>query len=75
MFFHGFRVNQNVIKVDNNSFVQKIKKDTMHNTLESAGRIAQTERQYKVFKGTVPTSKRGFMAVFHRYRYLVVRVV
>ena len=46
-------VDENVIEVDGNIYVEEITKDVIHESLESSWSIGQSERHNKPFEGSV----------------------
>ena len=53
VFRRFVRVDEDVVKVDGNIYVQKVTKNVVHESLESGWGIGQSERHDKPFKRTI----------------------
>ena len=53
------RIDEDVIKVDDNGNVNHVGKDVVHKTLESGRSVGETERHNQPFKGPVASLECG----------------
>ena len=60
-------VDENVVKVDGNIYVEKITKDVIHESLEGGRSIGQSERHNKPFEGSIASPECCLPFVTFRY--------
>ena len=53
-------VDQNVVQIDENAYVQEIREDVVHETLKSGGGIGKSERHNAPLKRAIASAKCGF---------------
>ena len=53
VFFFGVGVDEYVIEVYQNTNIEQVTKDIIHEALESGGCIGESERQYMPFEGAI----------------------
>ena len=56
-----FRVDYNIINIYHNVFSDHVMQDFLHESLEHAGRVAQSERHYLILVQPLVCNKRSFL--------------
>ena len=75
VLLNSLTVNQDIIQVNNNTLVQKIKQHMVHDPLKCARCICQPKWHYLEFKSPISAAKCGLVAVLLRHWKLVVCIV
>src|SRR5436190_21241057 len=72
MFVLIFRINKDVVEVDNDANIQQISENIVHQCLECSRRVRKSEWHYIELVMTVPCSERCFVTVLRFYRNLII---
>ena len=60
VFLYGVRVDQDVIQVNEDAYIQEIQEDVVHEALKSSRSIGKCERHDIPFKRSVASAEGGF---------------
>ena len=75
VFFNSFAINKDVIKINNNTFIQQFKKHSIHDPLKRTGCVTEAKWHNLKLIGAISACECSFELITFIYRYLVVCVV
>jgi hypothetical protein len=63
---HVLRVDEDVVEIDNNAYIEHIGEYIVHESLKGSGSIRETERHYEPFVRAIASAKSCFPLVSFR---------
>jgi hypothetical protein len=67
-------IDQYVIKINNNTYIQEVKEHCMHKSLKGGWGIPETKGHYSLLKGPITTIKCHFALIPGIHHYLMIAV-